>query len=157
MHYFLAQFLITHLGLKATDLTYLTYHLQQQKAPRGYMTLKWAKPQQHYTFYSLFSNLHTTSCYDGSVVYVSKLQMTSTFVQVWTGFGLVTEALTASVATSTDHGSWRDVTASSGNPGCGPRKSDGEREIEKKKDRKNKQATALRLFTTVTKGQMILD
>lgn len=48
-----------------------------------------------------------------------------TFVYVWAGFGLVTEALAASIPSSADWASRRDVTASSGYPRWGARKSDG--------------------------------
>lgn len=56
-----------------------------------------------------------------------------TFAQVWVGFGLVTEALAASVSSSTDWASWRDVTAGSGHPRWGAGKSDGEREREEER------------------------
>lgn len=52
------------------------------------------------------------------------------------GFGLVTEALAASVSSSTDRASWRDVTASSGHPRGGAGKSDGEREEREREKRK---------------------
>lgn len=54
-----------------------------------------------------------------------------TFVQVRGAFGLVTEALAASVpssSSSTDRASRRDVTAGSGHPRRGAGKSDGGRE-----------------------------
>lgn len=50
------------------------------------------------------------------------------------GFGLVTEALAASVSRSTDRASWRDVTAGSGHPRGGAGKSDGEREEKGRKE-----------------------
>lgn len=49
------------------------------------------------------------------------------------GFGLVTEALAASVSSSTDRASWRDVTAGSGHPRGEAGKSDGERQKEREK------------------------
>lgn len=69
------------------------------------------------------------------------LHMSLTFVQVQVGFGLVTEALAASVPSSTDRrASWRDVTASSGHPRRGAGKSDGERKREATKRKKGRKS-----------------
>lgn len=60
--------------------------------------------------------------------------MKPTFVQVRVGFGLVAEALAASVPGSTDRASGRDVTAGSGHPRCRARKSDGQSESGKDRE-----------------------
>lgn len=83
--------------------------------------------------------------------------MRPTFVQVWAGFGLVTEALAASVSSSTGRASWRDVTASSGHPRCGPGKSVRERDQEEETQGKKKNVNRSKHFITVTEGEIILD
>lgn len=88
------------------------------------------------------------------------LYMRPTFVQVRAGFGLVTEALAASVPGSTNRASGRDVTAGGGHPRCGAGKSDGreterERERREKEDRGHKQAKTFSLFVAVSEGDSL--
>lgn len=77
-----------------------------------------------------------------------------TFVQVRVAFGLVIEALAASVPSSTNRASWSDVTASSGHPRCGAGKSNEEgkkigreRDWEKRNRRKERGHKQLKIFS----------
>lgn len=120
LHYFLAQFEILSLGLKATELTCI-FNRETKKHPEG------SQPPHSLTHTLADFNSHARPKLSMSVC-----ACTPTFVQVRVAFGLVTEALAASVPSSTDRASWRDVTAGSGHPRRGAGKSDGEREREQK-------------------------